>query len=526
MLTDKPYKMLDGQDDPLFQSEDKNKDMNGLLDGFGSSSGKGGLFDSIPDSPPKTEAVVHNPVSKLSPVANNGQPAALAPADILAQDLNTVDIGNDVYKKLGMTHSHDIDGHLGNTDDNLTEEEEEEEIHKRNHPIYHSEPTSSNNASKPEVPTAKYIRKTDALIISVTDAININDTIGSHKEYLVEARQKPRGPVVSSKRRRYNHFVWLHNKLIVNNPALVIPPPPSTILTLIGGDKTILREMMLELFMNQVSQHPVLSKDPSLDNFLTGSSAAFDHLQNIGPVNSMKPSGGARKIPDVELVAAHRRSQELSQHICSIVIQDTNVLNNLHKRIMLEDQLHEDFNNFAEYSPKLAKHLQLMAQAFHKEEACVDVYTQEYLDYLVYLKNLHRYLSSVQRTILYRDDLQILSESLVESITRKGFEKQATEYGQVGLSLSKLYKTDDQIRREKIHKYTVELEGLERTKKEVDYLLETQSKTVHDELAKWEGLKEDLTKMAIKKLVKANVNYYTDSVNNWQNILNELESLQ
>ena len=65
----------------------------------------------------------------------------------------------------------------------------------------------------------------------------------------------------------------------------------------------------------------------------------------------------------------------------------------------------------------------------------------------------------------------MLAESLSDSITKRGFEKQAAEYGQVGYSLSKLYKSNDQIKRERLQRLTMELHDLERRKGEAEKLV-------------------------------------------------------
>ena len=70
-------------------------------------------------------------------------------------------------------------------------------------------------------------------------------------------------------RRRYNHFDWLHERLEEKYPNICIPPLPDKALK--GNfeeDFIMKRKSQLELWLNRLSSHPVISESEVFIHFL------------------------------------------------------------------------------------------------------------------------------------------------------------------------------------------------------------------------------------------------------------------
>lgn len=69
--------------------------------------------------------------------------------------------------------------------------------------------------------------------------------------------------------RRYNHFDWLHERLIEKYPNLCIPPLPGKAVTGNFEDEFIAkRKCQLELWLNRMAAHPVIGQSEVFIHFL------------------------------------------------------------------------------------------------------------------------------------------------------------------------------------------------------------------------------------------------------------------
>jgi hypothetical protein len=85
--------------------------------------------------------------------------------------------------------------------------------------------------------------------------------------------------------RRYNHFDWLHERLIEKYPNLCIPPiPGKAVAGNFEDDFIAKRKSQLELWLNRMAAHPVI-----------GQSEVFIHFLQ-SEENSAKWKAGKRKL--------------------------------------------------------------------------------------------------------------------------------------------------------------------------------------------------------------------------------------
>ena len=86
------------------------------------------------------------------------------------------------------------------------------------------------------------------------------------------------GPIM----RRYKHFIWLHNRFLIERPGAILPPlPPKQKGWLRFSEEFIEdRRECLEIYLVSAMQNPELMTSPSLDIFLHCGNIIFGQLLN------------------------------------------------------------------------------------------------------------------------------------------------------------------------------------------------------------------------------------------------------
>lgn len=117
-------------------------------------------------------------------------------------------------------------------------------------------------------------------------------------------------------KRRYNHFDWLHERLVEKYPNICIPPLPGKAVTGNFDDDFISkRKAQLELWLNRMSSHPVV-----------GQSEVFVHFLQCDDASS-KWKAGKRK--------AEKDEYRASQWFCTLTVpgESVDTTNNIKERI-------------------------------------------------------------------------------------------------------------------------------------------------------------------------------------------------
>jgi len=106
-------------------------------------------------------------------------------------------------------------------------------------------------------------------VATITKLTLVNEgTIKAHVTYTVNT-QYPNGQT-SVAVRRYNDFAWLQKELEQKHPDILVPPiPEKDALSRFFTDVVQYRRREFNRFLGRISSHPVLSKDKSVELFLT-----------------------------------------------------------------------------------------------------------------------------------------------------------------------------------------------------------------------------------------------------------------
>jgi hypothetical protein len=151
--------------------------------------------------------------------------------------------------------------------------------------------------------------------IFVTDPEKVKGGIGGHMEYSVAARTnneayaKKQGTPV---KRRYRHFVWLHDSLTfyLGRGALIPSLPEAKVTGRFDPEFVEQRRRDLERYLNRVGSHPVLCTSPALLQFLQASDDEWDAALKAGKaelkadIKADKKDKGAK---DVKKKLAHSK---------------------------------------------------------------------------------------------------------------------------------------------------------------------------------------------------------------------------
>ena len=93
---------------------------------------------------------------------------------------------------------------------------------------------------------------------------------------IISDKGKPEnGPIM----RRYKHFIWLHNRFLIECPGAIMPPLPPKQMGYVEMQTFIEdRRECLEIYLVKAMMNPELSTSPSLDIFLHCSNIIFNYL--------------------------------------------------------------------------------------------------------------------------------------------------------------------------------------------------------------------------------------------------------
>lgn len=156
----------------------------------------------------------------------------------------------------------------------------------------HSEPDRSATLRRPDTisaaqttdaskQSAKSATKQPLFTIKVGDPHKVGDGMTGHIVYTVRTVTDAANFKAAqfSSLRRYSDFRWLHAALVHSNPGVIIPPVPEKVRGLISRfspDLVEARRHGLEVCVNKISNHPLLSKDEDLQLFLESEDFARD----------------------------------------------------------------------------------------------------------------------------------------------------------------------------------------------------------------------------------------------------------
>eukprot|EP00656_Telonema_subtile_P055725 TRINITY_DN8705_c0_g3_i1.p1 TRINITY_DN8705_c0_g3~~TRINITY_DN8705_c0_g3_i1.p1 ORF type:complete len:523 (-),score=134.31 TRINITY_DN8705_c0_g3_i1:212-1780(-) len=193
--------------------------------------------------------------------------------------------------------------------------------------------------------------------ISVTDPVKQGDGFGSYISYKINT--KTTLPQYTWKEfsqiHRYSDFVWLHERLKVRFPNVIIPPLPEKAVTGNFDPNFIsLRRTALERFLNRIAAHPVLQISEDLQTFLEANEETLTQAKKtvIEPKQKQQQTGLGRWF------------KEAFQGVSNAVSAPQEFVDPAYEEQKSKiEELKEQVVNLKRYTEKLVMHRRLLSMA-------------------------------------------------------------------------------------------------------------------------------------------------------------------
>lgn len=341
-------------------------------------------------------------------------------------------------------------------------------------------------------------------------------------------------------RRRYNDFLWLRQKLLECHPFSIIPPLPAKH-SLMGQldryskDFILLRMKFLNLFLNRICSHPILSCNEHFKLFLTANhiefaahkrkSSSSSSSNGIIPVNQVISSHSALKTTNIEFDKTKSYLSTLTDKLSSI--------ERISYRINKERQdLISDINNFypiftmwSANEPELAVTLENISHAIERSTAAQGALVHSYPNTMTNpIKDFLQYIEVVQETLRKRESYQSAYECSLEELNKRHGEKdkllamsQNPSQSSGSFTLWKQPSNDDKL--EKLGTHIPQL--LKKVESSQDSL-EMANECLRSDLEYWQQEKLRCVKKILLDFVTKHIHFYEASVNAWEYVTNEI----
>jgi sorting nexin-4 len=420
-------------------------------------------------------------------------------------------------------------------------------------PVQASHIRESSPAPPPPVPEAPEgnTHSSESLHIhsKVVQPQKESDGQNAYISYLIETESN--NPVFQSDkfivRRRFSDFYFLYHVLLNDFPACVVPPlPDKQRLEYLKGDRfgpdfTLKRASSLSRFLDRISLHPILKKAKIYHVFLEshdwnsyrasvkvkGSIAdvntAADGISDVF-INAFKSTSAQNQ----EFLEIRERADKLDENITKI----DRIFNKVLKRHADLEQDYFDFSLQVKRLAELEPELQLPFLKFSDGLNSLSIGFQSlktFLDneYIISLKDLEHYVSSVKNLLKLKDQKQIDYEALTEYLNKSINDKNTLLSGGGSNFFTNKFEeltgvNHDLARKQKIIKLENKIESLT---KEVDIaknIFESFEKQAIHEVQYFENIKTVELKSTLGDLADTNIKFYKDMIEKWSRIEKDL----
>ncbi|KAI9489566.1 hypothetical protein BDB00DRAFT_770373 [Zychaea mexicana] len=327
-----------------------------------------------------------------------------------------------------------------------------------------------------------------------------------------------------SVRRRFQDFVWLHNALLLEFPACIVPPlPEKHRLEYIKGDRfgsefIDRRKISLQWFLNRIARHPEVQRSQFVRIFLE--SGDFVCI----------------KKPDERFVNMKDTVDKLEDNL--------NTVERLYSRIgKRQSDLQQDYSGFAEsiqglstLETSISKQLRGFADTTKAYEKAMNEMIHD--EDLLFLNDVHEllaYCHAAKATLRARDQKQVDFEELSAYLHRTIQECERTKYPgrntDGGLNISEIV-TDkinevrgidmQRSRREKLARLERKLETEVARANDVSNAFNDQ---VIKEYEVFQQTKTEELKQGLAAYADSHIKFFATGVSIWESILPTLESI-
>ncbi|CAH01540.1 Snx4p [Kluyveromyces lactis] len=346
--------------------------------------------------------------------------------------------------------------------------------------------------------------------------------------------------------RRYNDFVLLHQILINDHPALLVPPlPDKKVLNYLSGDRfshsfTQKRCRSLQTFMRRLLSHSELSKSRILETFLTSTDWDVYRRSLTGQISTSEVS-------DV-LINAFKHVNRQRDEFVEIKEKSEKLDHNLshldklfHKSVKRVDLIGQNLKKLQSSLSGLQelccdeKELSNSIKAFNDGtmqliDSLNDLNKYVDYEYNVDIKDMINYIEALKQLIRLKDQKQIDYEELSEYLTRSINEKNnlLSGYGSGNYFKSKLEElagiNQEMARRDKIAKLETRVQSLTDEVEKSKQVADEFEKEVLKEVEQFEQIKTLELKDSLAALAQKHIDFYDDMVEKWSKIEERLES--
>lgn len=398
---------------------------------------------------------------------------------------------------------------------------------------------------------------------TVTNPIKENDgSKDAYMSYLVTTNtdfptfSKP----VTTVRRRFTDFVFLYKTLSKEFAACAVPPlPDKHKMEYVRGDRfgpdfTQRRANSLNRFLTRLTLHPVLRRTSLLIEFLEsqdwnatmrlrpqraasaseqGSTGVFDNFTDTFINAFTKVHKADKRFIDVK-----DKSDKLDEdlgHVEKIVARVArregdletdykDLAEQFHRLILLEPGVEESVRLFAASVEDTSNGIKTLKE--HTDQ-----------DYLGSLRDMQAYSTAVKNLLKTREQKQLDFEQLTEYLTKSTTDRDAlaNSHGSSGLTgpggfiRSKIEDVrgvdHEQSRRDRLRRLEMRIDELTKEVEEAKKTSEAFDEEVVREVADFERIKKIEFKTQFGALADAHVEFYGDSIKNWEGYVREMENL-
>lgn len=303
---------------------------------------------------------------------------------------------------------------------------------------------------------------------------------------------------------------------------------------------TAKRASNLNRFLNRISLHPILKRSKIYHIFLEShdwnsyksslklrnpleSTSASDGLSDVF-INAFKSANSQSK----EFMEIKERSDKLDENISKIDKIFTKIL----KRQQDLEQDYYDFSlqikKLAELEPELQKNflkfsegLSALSDGFRNLKTFLDN------DYIISLKDLEHYITSIKNLLKLKDQKQIDYEALNEYLVKSIHDKETLLAGGGSNFFTNKFEelagvNHEVARREKILKLEKKIENLTKEVANAKTVVDSFEKQALKEIQYFENIKSIELKETLGDLADNNIDFYKKLIDEWSRIEHDL----
>lgn len=410
----------------------------------------------------------------------------------------------------------------------------------------------------------------EGIVASATQNLSLNDTKTNKELYIHSKVSQPQkeadgqnafisylietesnNPVFQQPkfivRRRFSDFYFLYQVLLSDYPACAVPPlPDKQRLEYLKGDRfgpefTMKRASSLTRFLQRLSRHPILKRAKIYHIFLESmdwnsyrahlktkvhndTSMSADGVTDVF-MNAFKHTTSQSK----EFVDIKERSDKLDENINKI----DRIMGKILKRYADLEQDYYDFSQQMKKLGELEPELQVPFVKFSEGLNDLSLGFQSlktFLDneYIISLKDLEHYITSIKNLLKLKDQKQIDYEALTEYLHKSETERQTLMAGGGSNFFSNKLEelrgvNHDAARREKLTKLDHRIESLTKESEVAKNVCEQFEKQTLLEIQYFENIKAMELKSTLGELADSNIAFYKGLIDKWSQIEKELK---